>query len=610
MNLKSTLFLCNNVDLDPNYNYTIDFDNIQAQEAYFDSKVANVLAHTENYSYIRDNQSLKVFVNVDDIVNVNYMFFNNGNKRYYAFILKKDYVSPTCTSITFKIDVMQSFMFDYSIDESFIDREHQDRYIENDENTLKPKLNLLDENLETGENRFIKQYEALDNNLPYNIKYVTWAIALCKASPTDNPSDYSLTFDKAPTGLYVYLYPVSITFNDGSTTKLIRFYESTSYPAGELLEKAIEENPNVLSIEYTNYLPIPISISLVEDLTLPEKYAYLINFAYQENTIIHKREYYKQTAGSSYNYYYYGLLTQISQENATKIFNFASINDYDLTGIINKTELNISNNANIKYETKLLLSPYRQLKLITGSNDKDINTKSYNFTQIKITELFNINYSKYIKYDDIVNSTKDDILDIKTNEITLATDRWTEYEMNNKASLKSGLITNLALTAGSLILGYFTGGVGWAVAGSTAISTLGGIANEMTKRKDIKDTPDEVRNAGSSFISNKVKYNNLITLQIYDSVLKENNFKYFLHYGYKCNEFKKPNVRSRYYFNYIKTIGANIKSNISADYKNEIAEIFNNGITLWHYRSNDTFKGVNNYDYENVEMNLIGGNNG
>ena len=41
------------------------------------------------------------------------------------------------------------------------------------------------------------------------------------------------------------------------------------------------------------------------------------------------------------------------------------------------------------------------------------------------------------------------------------------------------------------------------------------------------------------------------------------------------------------------------------NFRAEIANIFNNGITIWHYRNATTFKGVNNYDYENVETNLM-----
>lgn len=122
---NSTLYLCKNVDLDPNYNYTIDFDNITAQANYFDSKIATEFEINDGYSYIRDSQTLKVQANIDDLLGINYLFYNNGNKRYYAFITKKEYINPTCTSLSFKLDVLQSFMFNYEIDESFVEREHQ-----------------------------------------------------------------------------------------------------------------------------------------------------------------------------------------------------------------------------------------------------------------------------------------------------------------------------------------------------------------------------------------------------------------------------------------------------------------------------------------------------
>ena len=104
---NSTLYLCKNVDLDPNYNYTIDFDNITAQANYFDSKIATEFEINEGYSYVRDTQALKVQANIDDLLGINYLFYNNGNKRYYAFITKKEYISSTCTSLSFKLDVLQ-----------------------------------------------------------------------------------------------------------------------------------------------------------------------------------------------------------------------------------------------------------------------------------------------------------------------------------------------------------------------------------------------------------------------------------------------------------------------------------------------------------------------
>ena len=76
--IKSTLYLCSNVPLDPNYSYTLDFDNLQAQTTYFDSKINNTLEENEDYSYIRDSEDIKVQANIDDLLGVNYLFYENG----------------------------------------------------------------------------------------------------------------------------------------------------------------------------------------------------------------------------------------------------------------------------------------------------------------------------------------------------------------------------------------------------------------------------------------------------------------------------------------------------------------------------------------------------
>ena len=60
---------------------------------------------------------------------------------------------------------------------------------------------------------------------------------------------------------------------------------------------------------------------------------------------------------------------------------------------------------------------------------------------------------------------------------------------------------------------------------------------------------------------------------------------YFTMYGYKVNLLKIPNITGRTNWNYIKTIGANILGNLPQLDLEEIKEMFNNGITLWHNTS-------------------------
>ena len=57
---------------------------------------------------------------------------------------------------------------------------------------------------------------------------------------------------------------------------------------------------------------------------------------------------------------------------------------------------------------------------------------------------------------------------------------------------------------------------------------------------------------------------------------------YFTMYGYKVNSLKIPNITGRTYWNYVKTIGCNFEGNIPQGDLNEIKNMFNRGITLWH----------------------------
>jgi len=58
----------------------------------------------------------------DYFYDCNYLCFQNGgfgNKWLYAFISDILYINENCTAITFEIDVMQTWLFDFEIKKSF-----------------------------------------------------------------------------------------------------------------------------------------------------------------------------------------------------------------------------------------------------------------------------------------------------------------------------------------------------------------------------------------------------------------------------------------------------------------------------------------------------------
>lgn len=107
---------------DNNYDYIKTFNSKTEQNNYFNS--LHCITISED-NYIKEHiNSFKVHFNYDYLVNegVNYIIFNNGYKDIYAFIYEKEYISEEVTKINYEVDVIQTYMFDFSISKSFIER--------------------------------------------------------------------------------------------------------------------------------------------------------------------------------------------------------------------------------------------------------------------------------------------------------------------------------------------------------------------------------------------------------------------------------------------------------------------------------------------------------
>ena len=138
------------------------------------------------------------------------------------------------------------------------------------------------------------------------------------------------------------------------------------------------------------------------------------------------------------------------------------------------------------------------------------------------------------------------------------------------------------------------------------------ITQAQAQIQDLMRAPRSVNLSSSDILmslsrNNKKLVANRYTIQDY---YKNKLCDYFTLYGYKQNKMMKPNLKSRKYFNYIKTFDANIYGeNISKNELDEIKNIFNTGITFWHrfavkqdLITPDTPTGMYNYSLDNVEV--------
>lgn len=143
---NSTLILLHNCPLDKTYDHTIYFTSRSSQTSYFQS-LAKASFSLANYTYIRQTKTIKVQASAGtNLYDCNYLMFKNTsfeNKWFYAFITQIEYVNNITWEISFQLDVMQSWFFDYEMEKCFVEREH----------TVSDELfeHLVPENLETGE---------------------------------------------------------------------------------------------------------------------------------------------------------------------------------------------------------------------------------------------------------------------------------------------------------------------------------------------------------------------------------------------------------------------------------------------------------------------------
>jgi hypothetical protein len=140
-----------NVPFSSSQNNVLKFSSETAQQNYMNSKIVYQLS---SCTYIREGEGefLKVNKVVDALYNCNYVMFQNtqfGSKWFYAFIEKLKYRNGTVTDVILKLDVYQTFMFDFELKESFIERQtfNEDYY------------NTLADTPSTGDLRTIWEYE-------------------------------------------------------------------------------------------------------------------------------------------------------------------------------------------------------------------------------------------------------------------------------------------------------------------------------------------------------------------------------------------------------------------------------------------------------------------
>lgn len=577
-NPTGSVILLKDIPFDNTYGHTIDFVNKEEQTNYFLTKKFH--SRYDDYSYLRRERSIKIGVHIDKIRESNYLMYQNQDGKWlYCFITRKNYINDNNTELVLETDVLQSFWFDIKWGHTLIEREHCDRW----ESTGSPIYSTTDEGLTLGSEYVIRGVHKIHEVTP---QYIVTLTQLCDKDGNQalQPSTlngvsstvcYGIcteeefkqkapTLGKCPAVISIAKLPLDVIGMGGVPV----YIKTLEYPREDEVDDETKQQP------------------------LPKVGAYPINILLGYNP--------KRVLGHVSKFLHYP------------------------RGSLGK---NIPFNPS--HESKLLTYPYSYgLLSDCQSTPLKIKHELIDGETFEVTGVCAVSHSPKAKYyissgyRGNNNGKLDCLINDKDQQLPLTSDAYQNYIMNNSTQLKTSQGVNVVQTVMNTAKGVASGALSGSMLGGKIGGTygaiiggaLGGVTplfngyvshlNQLAKQTDLQEIPESIRSMGNNVAFDVIDGNNQVLH--YSMSVDERTRKVladFWHlYGYVCNQVKIPDLRSRYYYNFIKTNGCNITGQIDYQDLTRMKEIFDNGVTIWHNR-----EGVEplNYYYDNVEVKFI-----
>lgn len=536
---NSTIKICSGVLLNKDYKHTIYFDSASAQQNYFAGKVVKTFSA---YSYLRKTWDLNVEATMEQARTWSYLYFRNGTgKYYYYFINNLEYVNDSMVKLTLELDVMQTYMFDYTLHACFVEREH----------SASDELNehTLEEGLDVGE-----FYDSGVTHVPLGDLCV-----LVMTTFENEKVDGSYVrakgtwFNNTYSGLAVYAVEKK---NLAGLNLWLQLWEQDGVSEGVITmwmyPKKLIKLADGHSWDNTQDT-IFKRVAGIEEYDLTMTFPLLFNSGRGTNGYTytpHNKKLY------SYPYQYLYITNNAGGSAVYKpelFYNRAAIGDavtFTVTGAIGAES-----------SVRIVPTYYRK----PGANfEEGITLGSYP------TCAWNQDAYK---------------LWLAQNQHQLA------YSQNMAGLTIAG--GGIAATA-SLLTGNISGVMG---GGSSMVSGATQIAGLMAQKADKAIQPPNAKGAYSASINLTNGYQTFsISRRTIDAAHARAIDEYFTMYGYACRRVKVPNRNVRKYWTYTKTVGCHVSGNLCNEDLVKIQSVYDAGVTFW--KDGDLIGDYGNPDYD------------
>lgn len=525
VNKKGEIILCKGIKLDKNNENVLSYGESDLVSLCDSNKIYR----GSNYSFMGDNDTINVEVPYKDAMYCNYVAFKNpkfGNKWIFGFVTDVKLMSDLVTKITWEKDVWSTWYSSFDVGKAFIEREHVA------DDTI--GKHTLPEGLETGE--YVVNYE--------NKKKELTTLNVIMASNVDPVlSGGSLVGGDVGGGIY----------NDIRTGfKYYHFANDTTSSLPDVL-KAFSEAGKADSIISLFVAPFS-SFEKVDDSVFD-------NGQVKQTTTKKTLPWVNNSAGDTYP-------TRLST-----IDGYTPVNKKLLTFPYCYLRLTNNNGNDAIYHFEKFAPAYSGDNLCRFSIDCAITPG-----------MSIIAYPK--NYDGIENNYNQCLQAGKYPICGWSNDAYTNWLTQNGVNIATSLVSSgLQVIGGAAMAGSGIGSgyLGMASGVNNIASTLGQIYEHSLTPMEAKGN----QNTGDVKVASDIN-----TFTAYGMSIKKEYAQvidgFWSKYGYKVNEVKQPNLKTRTQFNFIK-VGGNddlIHGNIPASDLEKINTIFRKGVTIFHSYAN------------------------
>lgn len=524
-----------NVPLEADYKHTLYFDSLYLQEEYFTDNALS--GHKwDNLSYQMKDNKIRVPRHFDEIYGkTNYVMYQNQaytDKWFYAFIVDMKYINDGVTEIYIKTDVIQTWLFDYTVKSCFVEREHT-----KDDTVGK---NTVPEGLETGE--YICNKTIHDKSMDSTCYIVASAVDL------DNGEDSGLNiYNNVVNGWYYY------------------YFETSSQLSAKLKNLAeLRTNDAIVSI----FVMPQRYIFKGNDNWLMENYvpAYCLWSDLGDEGYGTNEKIYKPDSVDGYIphnkkllTYPYTYLLMDNNAGASAVYHYELFKDSD------------PNDPNmcdfIIYGAVTPSGSIRLMPLKYAGVEGENNNYGLTAGKFPVCAWQSDYYTNWLTQNALN-------IEVQTKSIELASQQQLVNDISS--GVNSGINGDVGGVIGSLAGSYFNA--------KNYLNQIKGITAQKEMHAFQSPTVSGNVNSGDvNYVSGKLRFS------AYQMSVKEEYARiidnYFSMYGYQTNRVKAPNKNHRSRYWYTKTVGCDIAGSIPNSDMQTIKACYDNGITFWRNAS-------------------------